>query len=193
MSGDFGSQQFQQQQFKHKPSDMANAALDHDTIRQELKMPAKGLLITGLLSVVLVIGGTMGSLVYGTASKDKLVRHLIWNIYGVDVNAEPDRASRNQQTKAAEEDAERRDKQANTVLTLLIGGVIIVALTLCAIYFFAVSGGILMGQLRNYKVCKIACILAMIPVLSPLLVLGIPFGMMGLAKLNKPEVKRAFG
>ena len=63
MSGDFGSQQFQQQQFKHKPSDMANAALDHDTIRQELKMPAKGLLITGLLSVVLVIGGTMGSLV----------------------------------------------------------------------------------------------------------------------------------
>lgn len=190
MSGDFGNQQFQQQQFKHKPSDMARAGHDHESIRESLKMPAKGLLITGILSVLLVIGGTVGTLIYGAAQRDEIVRNLIWNIYGVDVNAD---VSQVQETKKMKEANERRDKQANTVLTLLIGGIIIVCLTLCAVYLFAVSGGILMGQLSNYKVCKIACIMALIPVISPLIVVGIPFGIMGLAKLNKPEVKRAFG
>lgn len=190
MSGDFGKQQFQQQQFKHKPSDMAKAGVDHESIREMLKVPAKGLLITGILSVLMVIVGTVGGIIYGSTQTDKIVRNLVWQMYGVDTKAP--REAGQQETKAAKEAEERREKQANTVMTLVFGGIVIGALTLCAIYFFAVSGGVLMGQLRNYKLCKLACILALIPVVSPMIVLGIPFGIMGLAKLNKPEVKKAF-
>jgi len=191
MSGDFGKQQFQQQQFKHKPSDIAKS-VDHDAVRESLKLPAKGLLITGLLSMLIVVFGTVGGLVYGGAQKDKFVNNLVWQIYGV--NEVEEKLDRNNQRdpKAAQKASERRAAQATTVMTLSIGAAIIGAAVLCAFYCFAISGGVLMGQLRNYNLCRLACIVALIPVISPLIVVGIPFGIIGLAKLNKPGVKRAF-
>ncbi len=191
MSGDFGTQQFQRQQFKHKPSDLARS-IDHDAVRQELKVPARGLFVSGLLSVVLVLLGTVGALVYGGAQRDQLVDNLVWNIFGV--NRQQEKLDRNNRPdpKAEKKAKERRDAQATTVLTLTVGGVIIGAAMLSAFYCFAVAGGILMGQLTNYHLCRVACILALIPILSPLIVVGIPFGVMGLAKLRRREVKRAF-
>jgi len=192
MSGDFGNQQFQRQQFKHKPKDMAKANIDHESIRQELSTPAKGLLYSGILSVILVIGATVGSLVYGATQTKSIVRNLVWNMYGIDTDADTTGGNRFKRSKAEKELEASREKQANTMMTLAIGVIIILGISMCAVYFFAISGGILMGQLSNYKVCRLACILALIPVVSPLIVVGIPFGLMGLAKLKKPEVKRAF-
>ena len=88
---------------------------------------------------------------------------------------------------------ERQDAQANAVLTISVGVLIITAAVLAAVYSLSMAGGILLGQLNNYKLCKIACIVALVPVLSPLVVVGIPFGLMGLMKLRNPDVKKAFG
>jgi len=171
---------------------MVSKDVDHDAIRDELKVPAKGLLYSGLLSVVLVVIGTIGGLVYGGVQTDKIVDNLVWQMYGVDQRPEKlDRSNRRDPDKD-KKDKERRDAQANTVLTLTIGGAIIAASTLAAFYCVAVAGGVLMGQLRNYRMCRVACIVALIPLVSPLIVVGIPFGIIGLAKLRKPGVKRAF-
>jgi len=192
MSGDFGSQQFQRQQFKHKPSDIAKA-VDHDVIREQMSLPAKGLFATGLISVILVILATIGGLYYGSTAREEIVDNLVWNMFGVNRQAEVLDRNNRVDPKAAKKAQEQRDAQATTVMTLTIGGIIIAAAVLCAFYCFAISGGILMGQLRNYNLCRMACILALIPVISPLIVVGIPFGIIGLSRLNKPEVKRAFG
>ena len=191
MSGDFGQQQFQRQQFRHKPSDLASTSVDHDAIRARLSVPSKGLLFTGLLSVILVVAGTVGGLIYGSTQTDRIQRELVTRMFGAEAEPSSTRARR-QDTKKEKEQKELRQSRANTVLTLALGGVIISSLILSSFYVFAVAGGILMGQLRNYKVCRIACILALIPVISPLLVAGIPFGIIGLAKLRDPDVKRAF-
>ena len=191
MSGDFGQQQFQRQQFKHKPSDIARE-VDHEVIREQLKLPSKGLLATGLLSVILVVLGTIGGLIYGGSQTEQIVDNLVWQIYGVNRKVEKLDRNNRPDPKAAKAAQEKRAAQATTVLTLTIGGIIIGSAVLCAFYCFSIAGGVLMGQLRNYNLCRVACILALIPVISPLIVVGIPFGIIGLSKLSKPEVKRAF-
>ncbi|MGI9519265.1 MAG: hypothetical protein ACR2NP_19600 [Pirellulaceae bacterium] len=192
MSGDFGQQQFQRQQFRHKPSDLAKSGVDHESIKAKLKIPSLGLLITGIISVVLVLAGTVGGLIYGSSQTERIQRELVTRMFGAEEEEASSTRVRRQTTKKEKERKELRQSRANTVLTLSLGGVIISALMLCSFYVFAVAGGILMGQLRNYQVCKIACIMALIPVISPLLVAGIPFGIIGLAKLRNPEVKKAF-
>ncbi len=152
MSSDFGQQQFQRQQFRHKPSDAGRSEIDHDRIQRE----------------------------------------LVWRMFGVQEDEPTSLGARRRETKKEEERKELRESRANTVLTLALGGVIISSLTLLSFYVFAVAGGVMMHQLRNYQLCRVACILAMIPVISPLIVVGIPFGVIGLAKLRDPDVKRAF-
>lgn len=191
MSGDFGQQQFQRQQFKHKAADLSKA-VDKDAIREALKVPAKGLFFSGLLSIALVFGGTIFGLIYGSSQTEKLVDNLVWQIFGEN-RVEEASAKNKKASKALEAAKERRDAQAQAVLTLSIGGGIILAAVLSVIYCCSVAGGVLMGKLHNYKLCRAACIMAMIPVISPLVVVGIPFGFMGLMKLKRPEIKRGFG
>lgn len=188
MSGDFGQQQFQRQQFKHKTTDLTKA-IDSETVRNSLKLPARGLFFTGLLSILLVVFGTVGAFVYGSSQTETMVDNLVWQIFGVDRNAKP----AGKTTKFMEEEMERQDARANAVLTVSVGVLIISAALLAAVYSLSMAGGILMGQLNNYSLCRIACIVAMVPILSPLIVVGIPFGLMGLMKLRNPEVKKAFG
>ena len=188
MSGDFGQQQFQRQQFKHKATDVGKS-VDGETIRKSLNVPAKGLFFCGLLSIVLVVLGTIGAFVYGSSQTETMVDNLVWQIFGVDRTAKPSGKT----TKFMEEEKERQDAQANAVLTVSVGVLIISAALLAAVYSLSMAGGILMGQLNNYKLCQIACIVAMVPVLSPLVVVGIPFGLMGFLKLRNPDVKKAFG
>jgi len=188
MSGDFGQQQFQRQQFKHKSTDVGKA-VDIETVRSSLKLPARGLFATGLLSIVLVLLGTVGAFVYGSSQTEAIADNLVWQIFGVDRNAQAE----GKITKFIEDEMERQDAQANAVLTISVGVLIITAAVLAAVYSLSMAGGILLGQLNNYKLCKIACIVALVPILSPLVVVGIPFGLMGLMKLRNPDVKKAFG
>ena len=131
-----------------------------------------------------------GGLLYGSVQTDAIVEDLVFQFYGPEPSPPDGRRSFSEEEKEANEI--RRKKQGDTVLLLVIGGILILSLAMCAVYMFAVAAGVLMGQRKNYKLCRLACIIALIPVLSPLLVVGIPFGMMGLAKLGKPEVRKAF-
>jgi hypothetical protein len=61
-----------------------------------------------------------------------------------------------------------------------------------AVHAWVLSGAIRMRQLRGYKRAKAACIVAVIPCLSPCYLIGIPFGIWGLVALNDPAVRDGF-
>ncbi len=187
MTTDFGQQQFQRPQFGHDPSETARE-IDHNSIRKRLKTPARGLLFTGILSVVIAIGGMAGGIVYSAMNRDTIQRYWVVQMFGEEIKLN----KRGGSSKRVKELKEKRDGQAQTAFALVLGGISIGCLMFASLYMLYVSGGILMGQLNNYKFCRMACLLACIPVLSPLVVAGIPFGIMGMAQLRKPEVKKAF-
>ncbi|HVX13543.1 MAG TPA: hypothetical protein VHC22_20325 [Pirellulales bacterium] len=53
-------------------------------------------------------------------------------------------------------------------------------------------GAISMIRQKSYRSAYLAAILAVIPVCSPCLLLGIPFGIWAIFLLNRPEVKQRF-
>jgi hypothetical protein len=53
-------------------------------------------------------------------------------------------------------------------------------------------GAFCLHTCRVYPMAMIGCIIATIPCCSPLIVVGIPFGVWGLIALNNEDVKRAF-
>ena len=55
-----------------------------------------------------------------------------------------------------------------------------------------IRGGWEMLRLRSYKAARMSAILACIPCVGPCFVMGIPFGIWALFKLNDPSVKKAF-
>jgi hypothetical protein len=189
MSGDFGVQQFQQRQFGHKPSDVIRE-VSHETVRRTLRLPATGLLGTGLISLVISLGALAYGIVYSGTNRENLQRHWVLQLFGEDAAAlRTDRAA---DQKRIKEEKELQVARANAAFTIVLGGIIVGCLLAAALSMAYVSGGVLMMQLRNYRACRVICVMAMIPVISPLLVLGIPFGIAGFAKLGRPEIRRAF-
>lgn len=61
-----------------------------------------------------------------------------------------------------------------------------------AVGIFIIFGCVKMKRLENYNLSLAACIIAMLPCLSPCCCLGIPFGIWAIVILNKPEVKQYF-
>lgn len=57
---------------------------------------------------------------------------------------------------------------------------------------FVLYGAIQMKNQRNYGIAKAAAIVAMIPLLGPCCLLGIPFGIWALIALGKPGVQESF-
>ncbi len=57
---------------------------------------------------------------------------------------------------------------------------------------FLLYAGTQIRQGKQYGVCLIACVIAIVPGFSPCCLLGLIFGIMGLVKLNEPRVKRGF-
>jgi hypothetical protein len=66
----------------------------------------------------------------------------------------------------------------------------------CVLYFLShvlvFYGAIQMLRFRSPGIARAAAIVAVIPICSPLYVLGIPFGIWALIVLSKPEVQAAF-
>jgi hypothetical protein len=57
---------------------------------------------------------------------------------------------------------------------------------------FLVYAGIQMREAKQYALSMIACVVALIPGVSPCCLLGLIFGIMGISKLNEARVKRGF-
>ena len=53
-------------------------------------------------------------------------------------------------------------------------------------------GCVAMLRLKNYQAALTAAVLSMIPVCSPCIVLGIPFGIWAFVVLRRPDVKARF-
>jgi hypothetical protein len=66
-----------------------------------------------------------------------------------------------------------------TVLMLIANAVIVV-------------GAVQMIRIRSHGLSQLACILAVVPLLSPCFIAGIPFGIWGLVALKDPDVREAF-
>ena len=57
---------------------------------------------------------------------------------------------------------------------------------------FVFYGSLKMKNMRDYGTAKTAAIIAMVPLLGPCCVLGIPFGIWAFTVLQKPHVRDAF-
>jgi hypothetical protein len=57
---------------------------------------------------------------------------------------------------------------------------------------FVQYGALKMKRLRNYQTARAAAVVAMIPMVGPCCLLGIPFGIWALIVLSKPHVRDAF-
>jgi hypothetical protein len=57
---------------------------------------------------------------------------------------------------------------------------------------FVLYGAISMRNMKNYSLARSAAIVAVIPLIGPCCVLGIPFGIWALVALGKPGVQEAF-
>ena len=68
-----------------------------------------------------------------------------------------------------------------------IWGLVLVIASLFVLY-----GAWHMKQRRNYGLARAAAVVALIPLVGPCCLLGIPFGIWALVVLNKPHVRNAF-
>ena len=57
---------------------------------------------------------------------------------------------------------------------------------------FLVWGGLKMMRLESWGIAMAACILALVPCVSPCCLIGLPFGIWGLVVINDQAVKQAF-
>ncbi len=57
---------------------------------------------------------------------------------------------------------------------------------------FVLYGSIAMRRLQNYRLSRMAAMVAAIPCVGPCCLLGIPFGIWAFVVLGKPEVQQAF-
>lgn len=77
-------------------------------------------------------------------------------------------------------------KQTTIVIRAVWGFVLLIAAA------FVLFGAIQMVQLKNYGMSKTAAIVAVIPLIGPCCLLGIPFGIWALVALSKPGVRQQF-
>ncbi len=190
MSTEFGEKQFQRQQFKHKPSDLADRKLNRDKLRDKVKLPAYGLIIAGAVSLAVTLGGLVFGISYSALQAELIKEQMADALFGpVEL---PSNMQNIQAQRAADKIRDARKSQAQMVVTLIVGSTVIGALIMCALYTVALTGGVQMMRFQNYKLCRLACIIAVIPLVSPLIVAGIPFGIWGLARLAETDIKRAF-
>jgi hypothetical protein len=77
-------------------------------------------------------------------------------------------------------------KQARLIGTMVFA-CIFMGLDIAVLY-----GAFCLHRMTSHSAAMTAAIISCIPICSPCLVLGIPFGIWALVVLNKPEVKKAF-
>lgn len=86
----------------------------------------------------------------------------------------------------------REEKQKAEGNFISLSTVFVAAMTIILVNAIVLSGGIKMLHLQKHSHAVTAAAISIIPILSPLLIVGIPFGIWAMIKLGNPEVKRYF-
>ncbi|MFL5244545.1 MAG: serine/threonine-protein kinase [Gemmataceae bacterium] len=141
--------------------------MDQEMLRLQIKVPAVGLMLTGAVAVVF---WSIMALVFAGAERQW------W--HGQETYLPP------MQNWA------QRPTSVHLVTDLFIGGVVILALA--AAVSLLVSGARSMMRLDRFEFAVFASIWAMIPWSGPGILVGIPFGILSLIILHKPNVRAAF-
>ncbi len=86
----------------------------------------------------------------------------------------------------------REQKLAAEGNFLSLSTVFIAAMSLVLVNAIVLTGAIKMLHLKRHPYAITAAAIAIIPLLSPLAIVGIPFGVWAMIKLGNPEIKRYF-
>lgn len=86
----------------------------------------------------------------------------------------------------------REAKRESEARFVSFSTIFIASMSLVLINAVVLSGAIKMRNLQARRSATAAAAVAVIPVLSPLLVVGIPFGIWAMIKLGNPEIRRYF-
>jgi hypothetical protein len=182
----FRQRQFQKTQFGHDAREVPRPSY-HEEARQTIAKPARGMMISAAVSVVLVFGIGAYALMT-TLTNGEMIRSDMGR--GYTINGQD-----GSKLLGEELDDFNHSKAVyvNAMFTMMTGGILIGTLALMTVNVFIVVTAGKMLQLKAHKLAFVASILCVIPVISPLLVVGIPFGIWSLIVLNKPHVLRGFG
>jgi hypothetical protein len=135
-----------------------------DTVLQQVKGPAVGLMVTAILNMVLALWGLVKLLFFRAGIEQ--------NYAGI---------------------PQLNDPQVQHWLHLLNGPIgILENIFGLAVSIVILVGAIKMQSLRSYSLAFTAALLAVIPCLTPCCFLGLPLGIWALVVLNKSEVKAQF-
>ncbi len=94
-----------------------------------------------------------------------------------------------EERRAREKEEKQRVAEKNFIAFSLASIVGLIGVVCGAV---VLAGGLKMKQLKSYKLAYSGAAFATIPVLSPLLVLGIPFGIWAMITIHDKEIKRYF-
>lgn len=83
----------------------------------------------------------------------------------------------------------KRDAESNFGM---MSTIFIVALTFLLLNAIVLSGALQMRRLKKHRASVAAAAVSVIPVLTPLVIVGIPFGAWAMIKLQNPEIRRYF-
>ena len=146
---------------------------------QRVQSPAKSLIIVSSLFIAALILGA----VYFVAGETARMMSAEPEI-GVPIKGESI-----EQRLAREKDEKQRESERNFIIFSLVSITGLIGIVCSSV---VLAGGLKMRQLKSYKLAYAGAAFATIPILSPLLVLGIPFGIWALITINDKEIKRYF-
>ena len=162
--------------------------VSRETILKQVKGPAMSLIIVSSIAIAVTIGA--GAVGLGARVQD-FFNDEEFVMDEKDTNVTDVRGKR--LSKEEVDDIKQANKRQQDEATFLAVSMMAVpGLALLLLYSIVLIGAIKMKNLQSYKSSIIAGALSVVPVLSPLVIVGIPFGIWALIVLNKSHVKNAF-
>jgi hypothetical protein len=156
--------------------------LTREQALREIRIPATGLIVVASLALALTIGSfvvtagiSAAQMLFGT---------------GTEAAYEAPDPSETREERLARKKLETRLKAEGSVLAMAIAFVAVMTVVLMNAVILV--GSLKMRKLQSRGWSSAAAAFAIIPLLSPLVVAGIPFGIWAMIKMANPEVKRYF-
>jgi hypothetical protein len=169
-----------QQSTEHLTSKMPK--LTREQALQQIRGPAIGLISVSGVALGLIFIGLLSGVVYFGMS-------LLSGDAPQTVVAEtnPDETKEQRTLRLA---AEKKLAAEGNFVSL--STVFVLAMSFILLWAIVLAGAIKMLHLQRHTYSTAAAAIAIIPVLSPLFLVAIPFGIWAMIKLGNPEIKRYF-